>query len=199
MTAAAVGGQGVPVRDGRVSAGSTPGSGDGSAPPVLLVLAASVLGALLGALLGAAQASVLPGHVRHPWRWAGTSAVVWAPAMAVIFLGVTAPGTDWSGPTMAAHRFRRVTATIVAATGILEAALTEHLTIDQIKQPFLIRWSRAVLPARWTQQLPCQCCRRLRSLVRSLPNRSHMVRAFSSGFAIAVWSSWAMAGLGERD
>ena len=79
------------------------GAGDGSAPPLLLVLAgASLLGALMGALLGAAQASVLRGHVRHPWRWIGTSAVAWAPAMAVIFLGATAPGADWSGPTVAA-------------------------------------------------------------------------------------------------
>lgn len=79
------------------------GVGDGSAPPLLLVLAgASLLGGLLGALLGAAQASVLRGHVRHPWRWIGTSAAAWAPAMAVIFLGATAPGADWSGPTVAA-------------------------------------------------------------------------------------------------
>lgn len=79
------------------------GAGDGSAPPLLLVLAgASLLGALMGALLGAAQASVLRGHVRHPWRWIGTSAVAWAPAMAVIFLGASAPGADWSGPTVAA-------------------------------------------------------------------------------------------------
>lgn len=79
------------------------GAGDGSAPPVLLVLTgASLLGALMGGLLGVAQASVLRGHVRHPWRWTGTNAVAWVPAMAVIFLGATAPGADWSGPTVAA-------------------------------------------------------------------------------------------------
>jgi hypothetical protein len=73
------------------------GADDGSAPPLLLVLCGALgLGAAMGALLGAVQASVLRGHVRHPWRWVGASAVAWAPAMAVIFLGATVPGADWS-------------------------------------------------------------------------------------------------------
>jgi len=91
------------------------GAGDGSAPPLPLVLAgAATLGALMGGLLGAAQASVLRGHVRHPWRWIGISAVAWAPAMAIIFLGATAPGADWSGPTVA---------TLGAVTGLAAGAV----------------------------------------------------------------------------
>jgi hypothetical protein len=80
------------------------GSDDGSsAPPLFLVLAgATMLGAVMGALLGVAQASVLRAHVRHPWRWVIASAAAWAPAMAVIFLGATAPGADWPALTVAA-------------------------------------------------------------------------------------------------
>jgi hypothetical protein len=79
------------------------GADDGGAPPLLLVVAgASMLGGLMGALLGAAQASVLRGHVRHPWRWVGASAAAWVPAMAVIFLGASLPGADWAGTTVAA-------------------------------------------------------------------------------------------------
>jgi len=79
------------------------GSGDGAAPPLLLVLGGAVgLGAVMGAVLGVAQATGLRGHVRHPWRWVGANAAAWAPAMAVIFLGATAPSADWSGPTVAA-------------------------------------------------------------------------------------------------
>jgi hypothetical protein len=78
------------------------GSDDASSrPPVLLVLAgATALGAVMGALLGAAQASGLRAHVRHPGRWVIASAAAWAPAMAVIFFGATAPDADWSGLTV---------------------------------------------------------------------------------------------------
>ena len=79
------------------------GAGDGSVPPLLFVLVGAVgLGVVMGAVLGAVQATVLRGHVLHPWRWVGASATAWAPAMAVIFLGATAPGADWSGPGVAA-------------------------------------------------------------------------------------------------
>jgi hypothetical protein len=79
------------------------GADDGSVPPLLLVLGGAVaLGVLMGALLGAAQATGLRGHVRHPWRWVGANSAAWALAMAVIFLGATAPDADWSGPTVAA-------------------------------------------------------------------------------------------------
>jgi hypothetical protein len=83
--------------------GAMSGTEDGSVPPLLLVLAGALgLGAVMGALLGAAQATALRGHVRHPWRWVGANAAAWAPAMAVIFLGATAPEAGWSGPTVAA-------------------------------------------------------------------------------------------------
>jgi hypothetical protein len=79
------------------------GADDGSVPPLLLVLGGALaMGAVMGAVLGAVQATGLSGHVRHPWRWVGASAVAWAPVMAVIFLGATTPGADWSGPTVAA-------------------------------------------------------------------------------------------------
>lgn len=79
------------------------GADDGSVPPLLLVLGGAVgLGAAMGALLGAAQASGLRGHVRHPWRWVGANAAAWSLAMAVIFLGATAPAADWSVLAVAA-------------------------------------------------------------------------------------------------
>jgi hypothetical protein len=79
------------------------GAGDGSVPPLLFVLVGALgLGVVMGAVLGAVQATVLRGRVLHPWRWVGASATAWAPAMAVIFLGATAPGADWSGPGVAA-------------------------------------------------------------------------------------------------
>lgn len=79
------------------------GAGDGSAPPLVLVLGGALaMGAVMGTVLGAVQAKGLSRHVRHPWRWVGVNAAAWAPAMAVIFLGATAPGADWSGPTVAA-------------------------------------------------------------------------------------------------
>jgi hypothetical protein len=79
------------------------GADDGTVPPLLLVLCGALgLGAVMGALLGAVQVSGLRGHVRHPWRWVGANTAAWAPAMAVIFLGATAPGADWPGPAVAA-------------------------------------------------------------------------------------------------
>jgi hypothetical protein len=73
----------------------------------------------MGTVLGAAQASVLRTHVRHPWRWVGASAAAWAPAMAVIFLGATAPGADWSGPLVAA---------LGAVTGLLAGSVLGLVT-----------------------------------------------------------------------
>jgi hypothetical protein len=72
------------------------GQDDGAAPALLLILGgALVLGTVMGALLGAAQATVLRGQVRHPWRWVAANMAAWAPAMAVIFFGASAPGADW--------------------------------------------------------------------------------------------------------
>jgi hypothetical protein len=97
-------------------------SGDdgGVVPPLLLILGgALVLGAMMGAVLGAAQASLLRPHVRHPWRWVGANAAAWAPAMAVIFLGATAPGADWPGPVVVA---------LGAVTGLLAGSVLGVVT-----------------------------------------------------------------------
>jgi F420H(2)-dependent quinone reductase len=72
------------------------GTGSGAAPPLALVVGGALgLGAGMGALLGAAQAPGLRGRVSHPWRWVGSCAAAWAPAMAVIFVGASAPDSDW--------------------------------------------------------------------------------------------------------
>ncbi len=72
------------------------GDSGGTPPSLLLVLpGAAALGLTMGALLGAAQAWSLRGAVPHPWRWVAANAAAWAPAMAVIFLGASAPGADW--------------------------------------------------------------------------------------------------------
>jgi hypothetical protein len=69
----------------------------GAPPPLLLLLAGAVgIGVTMGALLGAAQAVLLRGRVRHPWRWVAVNAAAWPPAMAVIFLGAGTPDGDWS-------------------------------------------------------------------------------------------------------
>lgn len=79
------------------SAPSALGGDDGSAPPpALLVLGgAAALGAVMGALMGAAQALVLRGHVRHPWRWISISTAAWTPTMVIIFAGATLPDASW--------------------------------------------------------------------------------------------------------
>jgi hypothetical protein len=69
---------------------------DGVAPSVLLVLAgAAGLGLVMGAVMGVAQAFVLRGAVRHPWRWISISAISWTPTMVVIFAGATLPDASW--------------------------------------------------------------------------------------------------------
>jgi hypothetical protein len=70
---------------------------DGGPQPPIAVMAAGVLalGAVMGALLGAVQATQLRGRVRHPWRWISINAWAWAPTMAVIFVGASAPGSGW--------------------------------------------------------------------------------------------------------
>lgn len=85
-----------------VLAGDSDG-GSGGEPPLLLVLGGgAALGVAMGAVLGAAQALVLRGRVRHPWRWVGANALAWSPAMAVIFLGATAPAAGWPAPAVVA-------------------------------------------------------------------------------------------------
>ena len=73
------------------------GDGDGTEPPLALVLAgAAALGLVLGALLGLVQAPALRGAVAHPWRWVGVSAAAWTPTMVVMFVGATLPDATWS-------------------------------------------------------------------------------------------------------
>jgi hypothetical protein len=85
------------------SAPAAMGDGSGPSPSVIVVLAASAaLGATMGVLLGAAQALVLRGTVRHPWRWVWISAIAWAPTMVVIFAGATLPDATWSTPPVIA-------------------------------------------------------------------------------------------------
>lgn len=72
--------------------------GSSATPSLWLVLpGAAILGAAMGAVLGAAQGAALRPLVSHPWRWMGISAIAWAPAMAVIFLGATLPAPEWPG------------------------------------------------------------------------------------------------------
>lgn len=83
------------------AAGSVPtvasDTDDGSQPALVLVLlGAAAIGLTMGALLGAAQAAVLRGVVRHPWRWVGASTCGWSVAMVAIFVGAGSPGADWS-------------------------------------------------------------------------------------------------------
>jgi deazaflavin-dependent oxidoreductase (nitroreductase family) len=67
-----------------------------STPPLgLILLAAAAIGIGTGALLGAAQALVLRGHVRHPWRWCTASTIAWPLPMAVIFAGAGTAGAEW--------------------------------------------------------------------------------------------------------
>lgn len=97
------------------SAPSALGGDDGQAPPVLVqVVGGAALGALMGALMGVAQALVLRGRVRHPWRWVSISALAWTPTMLVIFAGATLPDESWSTPPVIA---------LGAATGLVAGAI----------------------------------------------------------------------------
>lgn len=73
------------------------GSAGGSEPSrALVVLGGAGLGLVMGCLLGAVQAWVLAHTVEHPRTWVAANAAAWVPAMAVIFLGATAPGAAWA-------------------------------------------------------------------------------------------------------
>lgn len=96
---------------------SVPSSGDGGEadpPAALVVLGGAGLGAVMGAVLGGAQALVLRGRVRHPWRWVEADAVAWAPAMAVVVVGASLPSATW--PVIAY-------AAVGAATGLVAGAV----------------------------------------------------------------------------
>ncbi len=69
-----------------------------SAGPALAVVlpGAAALGVAMGYALGWVQARALRDRVPHPGRWVTTSALAWAPAMAVVFVGASTPSTVWS-------------------------------------------------------------------------------------------------------
>lgn len=69
--------------------------GDGAEPSrLLVVLGGAGLGLVLGPLLGSAQATALTAMARRSWVTANLLA--WPAVMAVLFLGATTPGADWS-------------------------------------------------------------------------------------------------------
>ena len=130
------------------AAASVPGvlAGDaGGAPPSLLLVlpGAAALGLLMGALLGAAQAWSLRGAVRHPWRWVTANAAAWAPAMAVVFLGATAPDASW--PLSAVLGIALLTG---AAAGTVLGLVTSWFvpsldeSLDTVT-PLAVQWSTA--------------------------------------------------------
>lgn len=89
------------------AAGSAPsvwasaGPADAAAPPWSWVMAgAAALGIAMGLLLGAAQATA--AAALHGRRWAARSALGWAAAMPVVFVGATGVGADWSWPALVA-------------------------------------------------------------------------------------------------
>lgn len=95
-------------------------TGEDATPPLALVIAGALaLGAAMGAILGVVQATVLRGHVPHPWRWVAVSTVAWTPAMAIIFVGATAPDETWSTPVVVA---------LGTATGVLAGAVLGALS-----------------------------------------------------------------------
>ena len=92
------------------------GDSDATQPALgIVVLSAAGLGLVMGAVLGSAQAAVLRGAVRRPWRWVAVNAAAWPPAMAVIFLGATTPSASW--PDWAVVALGPVTG--MAAGGVL--------------------------------------------------------------------------------
>jgi hypothetical protein len=103
------------------AAGSIPAAlpaqdGASAAAPALglVLLGALAIGLGTGALLGAAQALVLRGRVRHPWRWCAASTLAWPLPMAVIFAGAGTPDAGW--PTWQVLP-------LAAATGAVAGAL----------------------------------------------------------------------------
>jgi len=100
------------------------GDGAGDQPPLALVLlGALALGGVMGAVLGAAQASALRGRVRHPGTWIAGSAVGWAAAMPIIFVGATGVGATWPWPLVV------LTGTV---TGLVAGAV-----LGLVTRPFL--------------------------------------------------------------
>jgi hypothetical protein len=115
------------------------GAGDGTAPPLPLVLAAAgVLGAVMGLALGAAQSTVLRGNVTRPWRWPSRSAAAWAPAMVVIFLGATLPSPQW--PTAVVVPLGTLTGLLAGVTlGVVSGPLLSTLDGPPVHNAMVLR------------------------------------------------------------
>ena len=117
--------------------GSNGTAGNDTTPPLLLVLVgAMVLGGVMGAVLGAAQGTVLRRRTSKPWRWVWISALGWAAAMPVIFLGATLP----SASTPVA-----VVLVVAAVTGLVAGTLLGCVTgvlLPSLSEP---RVSNAVM------------------------------------------------------
>jgi hypothetical protein len=92
------------------------GTDDATAGPSrwLVIAGALGLGLLMGAGLGWTQAGLLRHRVSFPLRWVGASALAWAPAMAVIFLGATTPAATWPVPAVLG---------LAAVTGLLAGSV----------------------------------------------------------------------------
>jgi hypothetical protein len=110
----------LPVQDGAAATAYT--------PALWLILAFALASGLgNGALLGAAQALVLRGHVRHPWRWCAASAAAWPLPMAVIFAGAGTAGAGW--PVWQVLLLAAVTGAVAGALlGLLLGRLAPALT-----------------------------------------------------------------------
>jgi hypothetical protein len=91
-----------------------------SAPPVLVVATAAVLGAGLLASIGTAQWLVLRHHVAHALSWIGTTAIAWLIGLGV-FLGFSMPLWQPGQPLA-------LVVAIGLVGGLLMAATTSLLT-----------------------------------------------------------------------
>lgn len=77
----------------------------------------------MGVLLGAAQGWAVRLRLSGVRRWAGWSALGWALAMPVVFVGATTVGATWSVPAVAATG---------AATGLLAGTVLGLVTLPGV-------------------------------------------------------------------
>jgi hypothetical protein len=108
------------------------------------------LGVLLGAFLGWTQATVLRHRVSFPFRWVGASALAWAPAMAIIFLGATTPAVTW--PVVAVLGVAALTGVFAGAVlGLVLGWSAPSLSGTSVLGRLLLtvlrsRWQRYLVP-----------------------------------------------------
>ncbi|WP_395727406.1 hypothetical protein [Nakamurella sp.] len=109
-----------------------PDDGAGEPTPFLLTVTAAGLGLLMGAVLGAGQSLVLRGRVPHPWRWSGASALGWAVAMPIIFVGASLPGPQW--PLAVVITTGALTGLVAGATlGVISGLLLPFLVDGRVR------------------------------------------------------------------